>query len=285
MPTYEEQELVAEQRPVATYAQPLSRLQVSWGSILAGAVSLLAVSLIVWALCLAIIFSATHATVASAKGALVAAFVTSIVTTLIGAFVGGAVAGYLPGNPRRLISVAHGFLAWAVAFVLSALLQFSILSGATRTVTAALATTTGAAVQSAGAAVGGAASGGATGLQQKAVGLLEELGYSPAEAGSMVSSARSDLQQILRGEGPKAQQVQTGAQQAAAQARGALDTVLDWVAAYFWAWWGTWIVSAFLAMAGATVVVKRTRRIPERERANGSEPLQVTTLRPARTMP
>ena len=40
---------------------------------------------------------------------------------------------------------------------------------------------------------------------------------------------------------------------------------------------------AGLAMVGASLVVDRTRRIPERERASGSEPLQVTTLRPART--
>ena len=278
-----QEDLVAEQRPVATYAQPLSRLQVSWGSILAGAVSLLAVSLIAWALCLAIILSATSATVSAAKGAVVAGLVTSIVSTLIGAFVGGMVAGYLPGNPRRLISVAHGFMAWSVAFVLSALLHLSILSGATRTVTGVLTATTSAAVQSAGSAVGGAA-GGQVGLDQKAVGLLETLGYSPAEAASMVSSARGDLQQILRGEGPKARQVETGAQQAAAQVRGALDTMINWTAGYLWMWWATWVVAAGVAMAGASLVVNRTRRIPERERASGIEPLQITTLRPVRTV-
>jgi hypothetical protein len=278
------EDIIAEQRPVATYAQPLSRLQVSWGSVLAGTATLLAVSLIVWSLCLAIIFSATHASVGSVKGALVGAFVTSIVTTLIGAFVGGAVAGYLPGNPRRLISVAHGFLAWALAFVLSAVVSFSVISGVTRTATQMVATTTSAAVQSAGAAVGGAA-GGTLGLEQKALSLLETLGYSPAEAGAMVGSARADLQNILRGQGPQAQQIQTGAQQAAAQMRGALDTMLDWMAGMMWAWWATWMVAAGLSMVGAAMVVERTRRVPERERASGSEPLQITTLRPARTMP
>jgi large-conductance mechanosensitive channel len=278
------EDIIAEQRPVATYAQPLSRLQVSWGSVLAGTFSMLAVSLIVWSLCLAIIFSATHASVGSVKGALVAAFVTSIVTTLIGAFVGGMVAGYLPGNPRRFISVAHGFIAWAVAFVLSAFVSFSVLSGVSRTATQMLTATTSAAVQSAGAAVGGAA-GGTMGLEQKARSLLETLGYSPAEASSMVDSARTDLQNVLRGQGPQAQQVQTGAQQAAAQVRGALDTMIDWIAGFMWAWWATWLVSAGLAMGGAVLVLERTRRVPERERASGSEPLQVTTLRPARTMP
>ncbi len=285
MPTHEE--LIAQERPVATYAQPLSRLQVSWGSILAGSVSLLAVSGIIWSLCMAIILSATSATVGSVKGAIIAGYVTAIVTTLIGAFVAGMVAGYLPGNPRRIVSVAHGFVAWAVAFVLSALLHLTLLGGVARTTAEAVASTTSAAVQSAGAAVGGAAGapGGTAGLEQKATSLLETLGYSPAEAQSMVASTRNDLQQILRGEGPKAQQVQAGAQQAATQVRGALDTMINWTAGYVWLWWATWTVAGALAMAGAALVVKRTRRIPEREHETGSEPLHVTTLRPARTTP
>jgi hypothetical protein len=282
MPTHEE--LIAEQRPVATYAQPLSRLQVSWGSILAGAVSMVAASLIVWALCLAIILSATSASVGDVKGALIAGFVTSIITTLIGAFIGGMVAGYLPGNPRRVVSVAHGLIAWAVAFIFSGLLHLSVLSGVTRTAAQALTATTSAAVQSAGSAVGGAAGGAGT-LDQKARGLLETLGYAPAEAAAMVESARTDLQQILRGEGPPARQVQAGAQQVAARAKGALDTVIRWTAGYVWLWWATWLVAGGLAAAGASAVIKRARRIPERERAGGSEPLQVTTLRPARTTP
>ncbi len=278
------EEIIAEERPVATYAQPLSRLQVSWGSILAGALTLLAISLLVWALCMAVILSATSASVSSVKGAFIASAITSVVTTLIGAYIAGMVAGYLPGNPRRSISVAHGFLAWCVAFLLSAVLHGAILSGVTRTATEVLTATTSAAVQSAGSAVGGAA-GSPLGIDQKAVGLLQSLGYSLPEASSMVSSARGDLQQILRGEGPKAAQVQSGAQQAATQVRGALDTLINWAAGYMWLWFGTWLVAGALAMAGAASVLKRTRRIPERELESGSEPFHVTTLRPARTVP
>ncbi|MFT3765498.1 MAG: hypothetical protein QM820_08295 [Minicystis sp.] len=277
------EDLIAEERPVATYAQPLSRLQVSWGSILAGALSLTALSLLVWALCLAIILSATNASVSSVKGALIAGAVTSIVSTLIAAFVAGMVAGYLPGNPRRVISVAHGFLAWSVAFVISAVVHASVLSGATRTAVQAVTATTSAAVQSAGSAVGGAA-GGQMALDQRAVSLLETLGYTPAESRSMVSSARGDLQQILRGQGPQAAQVQSGAQQAATQVRGALDTLINWSAGYMWMWFGTWLVAGVLAMIGAASVVNRTRRVPERERVSGAEPLHITTLRPARTV-
>jgi hypothetical protein len=196
------------------------------------------------------------------------------------------VAGYLPGNPRRIVSMAHAFVAWAVAFVLSAFLHVAVLGSAVRTTAEVVASTTSAAVQSAGAAVGGAAgaTAGPAGLEQKATGLLEMLGYSPAEARTMVAGARDDVQQILRGQGPKAQQVQTSAQQVAMQARGALDTMLSWLAGYVWLWWATWTLAGVLAMAGAAAVVERTRRIPERERATGSDPLHVTTLRPTRTV-
>jgi hypothetical protein len=277
------EDLIAEDRPVATYAQPLSRLQVSWGSVLAGALAFTAVSFIVWALCLAIILSATTATVSAAKAAVIAGWVTAIITTLLGAFVGGMVAGYLPGNPRRAVALLHGFLAWCVAFVVSVMIHGTVISGATRAVTQAVTATTSAAVQGAGAAVGGAA-GAPAALDQRAASLLQSLGYTPAEANSMVSSARDSLQQILRGQGPQAAQVQQGAQQAATQARGALDTLIHWAAAYTWLWWATWMVSGGLAAAGATTVLQRTRRVAERERESGAEALHVTTLRPARTV-
>ncbi len=89
------EEHIVEESHVETYPK-LSRLQVSWGAILAGAVTLLAVSLLLWAFSLAIIFSATSPTVESIKSSVVAAWITAIVTTLIGGFVGGMVAGYLP---------------------------------------------------------------------------------------------------------------------------------------------------------------------------------------------
>jgi hypothetical protein len=284
------EDIVAEERPVATYAQPLSRLQVSWGSILAGTLALLAVSLLVWALALAIILSAAHASFSSVKGALIAGWVCAIVTTLIGATVGGMVAGYLPGNPRRSIAVLHGFLAWCLAFVASGLIHASILFGVTRTVSEATVNAAAAAVQTAGAAVGGAASAAGNvaaspvTLQQKAVNVLEALGYPPAQATSMVANAQRELQQTLQGTAPAQAQAQAQqvAQQATARAQGALDTLIDASALYAWLWWGTWFVSAGLAMAGASAVVRRTRLVPERERERGGEPLHVTTLRPLR---
>jgi hypothetical protein len=259
-------ERIVEESRVGTYAQPLSRLQVSWGSILAGAVTMLAVSLLLWAFALAIILSATNPSISSIKASVAAAWITSIITTLIGGLVGGAVAGYLPGNPRRLITVAHGFLAWALAFLVAVAAQSAVIGGAARTVTSAVVSTTSAAVQGAGSAVGGAAAGAAAGapvpIDQRMVTFLESIGYSRAEAAQMVTSARADLQQVLRGRAGQEQ-----AQRAGEQARGALDTLFNWAALYMWLWFATWAATAGLSILGASMIVDRVRRVPERERA------------------
>ncbi len=245
---------------VGTYAQPLSRLQVSWGAILAGAVTTLAVSLLLWAFALAIVLSATTPTVASLKGSVTAAWITGIITTLIGGFIGGIVAGYLPGNPRRLITIAHGFLAWALAFLVAVSAQTALAGGAVRTLSTAVVSTTSAAVQGAGAAVGGAA-GAPVPIDQRLAGLLESIGYSRAESTQMVGSARSDLQDVLRGRTGQAQ-----AQRVGEQARGGLDTLLGWTAAYLWVWFATWVIAGALSVLGASMIVERVRRVPERER-------------------
>jgi hypothetical protein len=122
-----------------TYAEPLSGLRVSWGSVLAGAVTTLAVSLILWALAVAIISLATHPDVGSLRGSAVALWVCAMGTTLIGAFVGGWFAGYLPGNPRSTIGAAHGFLAWAVALIITFAFQFTMVRGAAVAATNAIA--------------------------------------------------------------------------------------------------------------------------------------------------
>jgi hypothetical protein len=253
------QEVAMNERPIIGYAQPLSRLQVSWGSILAGAVSALAVALILWTLALAIIWSAMAPSVSSVENGIRAAWITAMVSILVGAFVGGAVAGYLPGNPRRFITRAHGFLAWCAAFLLASMVQFSILGGAVRTATGALVATATTAVQTTGAAVGGAVSG-QTDLARKATSLLTSLGYSTSEAGQIVGSAQADLQRALRGAQPT-----QGAAQAAETARGALDTIFRAAAVYTWLWFATWAIAAAASVLGASWVIKRVRLVPQRE--------------------
>ncbi len=114
-------------RSYGTYAEPLSGLRISWGSVLAGTTALLAVSLILLALALGVVSILSHPTVASLKGSAIALWICAMATTVAGAFVGGWLAGYLPGSTRPGIGVAHGFLAWALALVLSAGFQAVIL--------------------------------------------------------------------------------------------------------------------------------------------------------------
>jgi hypothetical protein len=116
--------------PGHTYAEPLAGLRVSWGAILSGTVALLAVALILWALALAVVSLVAHPSGVSMKGSAMALWICGMATTLVGAFVGGFVAGYLPGNARRSIVLAHGFLAWSVALLVSFAFEVYLLRGA-----------------------------------------------------------------------------------------------------------------------------------------------------------
>ncbi len=253
-------EVVTGERPVIGYAQPLSRLQVSWGSILAGAATALASGFLLWMLAMAIIWSAMEPTVRSVRAGLLAAWITGMICTIIGGYLGGVIAGYLPGNPRRLITCAHGLLAWCVMFLVASIIQLSVIGGILRTTTGALVTTATTAVQTTGEAVGGAA-GGQGNLSTKAEAILTSLGYTQDEARSMVTSAQQDLQRVLRGRA----NTEAAATQAAQQARGALDTFFSGAAVYTWLWFGTWLLAAVASVAGAASVLKRVRLVPERE--------------------
>jgi hypothetical protein len=130
---------VTEQRETRsvlhTYAEPLSGLRVSWGAVLAGAVAIMAVALLLWELTLAVTMTATRGAPMSAiatRNTFVALWVGGIGTTLIGALAGGLLAGYLPGNPSRSIGAVHGFLAWALAFLVSFGVQIFVIGGIVR---------------------------------------------------------------------------------------------------------------------------------------------------------
>jgi hypothetical protein len=122
-----------------TYAEPLSGLRVSWGSVLAGAVVTLAVALILWTLALAIIALATRPETASLRTSGIALWICAMGTTLVGALVGGWFAGFLPGSPRASLGAAHGFLAWALALVMSFAFQFFVVRGVVMAATNAIA--------------------------------------------------------------------------------------------------------------------------------------------------
>ena len=164
----------------------------------------------------------------------------------------------MPGNPRRsiTITVAHGFLARALAFlVAAAAAQTALAGGAVRPLSSAVVTTTSAAVQGAGSAVGVPVP-----IDPRLAGLLESIGYSRAESTQRVGGASGDLQDVLRG---RAGQVQ--AQRAGEQVRGGLDTLFTWASLHLWIWFATWVLTGALSMLGAAMVVNRVRRVPERE--------------------
>jgi hypothetical protein len=261
------------ERPVVAYAQPLSRLQVSWGSILAGAITALSIALILWLLAMSIVWTAMEPTAGSVRGSLIAAWITGMVCIIAGAFAGGMVAGYLPGNPRRLIAVTHGFLAWGTAFLVATMTQLAAIGAIARTAAGAVVTTATTAVQATGEAIGGAA-GGAGGLQQQAMRLLTSLGYSPAEAQRMIASVQADLQGVLRGE------ALPSPGQAAEQARSTLDSFFAGAALYTWLWFGAWVLAAGASVLGASMVIKKVRLVPDRELAREELEHRHPPLRP-----
>lgn len=255
-----------------TYAEPLSGLRISWGSVLAGTVAMLATALILWALALAIVALATHPTAASFKGSIIALWICAICTTLVGAVVGGWVAGALPGNPRRRIGMAHGFVSWGLALILSFLFGVFVLGGTLRTAATAGVTTASAAVEATGAAAG-AAAGATTPLSRRAEQTLMSLGYTRDQARRMVTEAQGKGAQITKG---------TSGTSVGAGIKSGLSavgrTVIDYAIALGWTWFGTWFVSLFLALAGGAAGATRLtragapgerREVIERERPMG----------------
>lgn len=238
-----------------TYAEPLAGLRVSWGSILAGALGVVAISLILWALAAAITLTATNASVSSVGRTVVALWICAMATTLVGAFFGGWLAGYLPGNRSAVIGGLHGFFAWALAFLVTSAAGVGVLGSVARTTTEVATTAAAATAQTAGATVGGVAGGQMT-LDKNAQNLLESLGYTPSESAMMVQHGKARIQRELRGGGP-----------AMPNARGAIGRAIEWTAGLTWSWFGTWIVSAALAIAGGVMGSMRLRRgIAERPR-------------------
>lgn len=260
--------------PGHTYAEPLAGLRVSWGAVVSGALAALAISFLLWGVSVAIILTATDATMASLRGSLLAMWICAMATTLIGAFCGGALAGYLPGSRSKMIAGTHGFLAWALAFVVSAFVQTAMIGSIARQMTSAALQTATAAAQTAGAAAGGVASSGVP-LDQRFRNLLTSLGYSQAEASSMVSNAKGQVQHMLqRGWGGMGE-----------RPRGAFDTLIDWSAGLTWSFYGTWLVAAALAVGGgiAAIGYMRRRHDAELAPAPGEHEVHVAPASPSLT--
>jgi hypothetical protein len=183
------------------------------------------VSLILWALALAVVSLPAHPSAASLKGSAIALWICAMAATVIGAFVGGCVAGYVPGNPRRGIARIHGLLAWSLALVVSFVFQLAVLRGALATAVRALADA--AAVESTGPSMG----------------MRGGMSPSPVEPSGPEPSMRADPAVVPPP--VRAEIVYAG------------RVALDYVRGAGWSWFGTWFLAGVAALGGASFAVRR----------------------------
>jgi hypothetical protein len=99
--------------------------KVSWSAALAGAVTMLAVAILLWGLAIAIV-ALTSRPFVSFHGSAVVLWISAMVVTLIGAIAGGYTAGFLSRDQAPELGAMHGFLGWAVALLAAFLVQFSV---------------------------------------------------------------------------------------------------------------------------------------------------------------
>lgn len=133
--------------------------RVSWGSIIGGVVSALAVSLLMSLLGTAIGFGMTDPMSSDPVGGVGTAFgVWSALSLLVSLAVGGFVAGRLAGYAGCI----HGFLVWSTSLIIAAILSAMAISGMAHMAGAVIGTTasvTGSALSGAGNLAGGLAHG------------------------------------------------------------------------------------------------------------------------------
>jgi hypothetical protein len=121
---------------IAAEARAGSR--VSWGAVLSGTVTMLAIAVILWALALAIVSLVMHPTAASLKGAAIALWVCAMATTLVGALVGGIVAGSSARAAPRRLAMMHGFVAWGLALLVSFAFHLYLMGGSFEATTSSM---------------------------------------------------------------------------------------------------------------------------------------------------
>jgi hypothetical protein len=92
--------------------------RVSWQAGWAGTITALAMATILWALALAIIALTMHPTGTALRGAAIASWICLICTIVVGNFFGGLVASRVCGCGRTGVGLLHGFITWALTFVL-----------------------------------------------------------------------------------------------------------------------------------------------------------------------
>lgn len=142
----------------------------SWGAIIAGAVTVLAVSILLSMLTTSLGLGMVDAQARNPlEGIGAAVGFSSAVAVLISLAAGGFVAGRLAGRA----GFTHGFLTWAVSMLVAIMLSVLAISGAAHTTTSAVgsvASAVGSAAGSAGAAAGDAASALASAVDDRLIG-------------------------------------------------------------------------------------------------------------------
>ncbi len=103
--------------------------RVSWQANWSGTITALSITTILWALALAIISLTMHPTAGSLRGAAIAAWICLICTIIVGNFFGGLVAAWVRGGPSTGVGVLHGFITWALTFVLGLLFGAFFMRG------------------------------------------------------------------------------------------------------------------------------------------------------------
>jgi hypothetical protein len=248
-----------ETRRLHTYAEPLSGRRVSWGAILSGALASVATSLLLWALALAIVVTASSATPASREHGMIALWISGIVATLIGAIVGGFFAGYLPGNNRRGIGTIHGFLAWAVAFVAVSLLEAAVVGRVMNPPTGQTFVRPPLERETMNSVAPDAP-------VQSMEALLETLGYSHADAARIVGAPAAAQAPPMTGPRDDYRAMMNGP--------SAGRFIREYGDLLAWSWFGTWAISGVLAVIAAATATRRLGG--DASGVGGGIPIEVT---------
>lgn len=172
------------------------RRRVSWGSIIAGVVTVLAVSVLLSILGTSIglyMFDPTSSDPASGIGTTVS--IWTIISMLISLFCGAYVAGKLAGSDGMI----HGFLVWATSLLIAAVFTVCIAVSAvkmTANMLGSIASVTGNVISGVGSAVGS----GISGLTDQLGNVFEDVDFDNQSDGDNV---RQDVRQALRKSGVK----------------------------------------------------------------------------------
>ena len=134
---------------------PVLRHRISWGAILAGALIAIAIgaalNLLGFAIGVTNVDAQAHDTPSASTYGIVGS-IWMLVSNLLGLALGGYAAARLSGTSDSADATLHGAAVWAAAYLVSAVLLGSVVSGAASTATSALPHVVGGIGQAAGSA-------------------------------------------------------------------------------------------------------------------------------------